>query len=131
MDTEDDEISSTSTSDVEESDNTSVDNNGSNAIHFSERDEVKNVYNLRGFISAVNKNGTYDVTYHDGQWDKNVAAEQLRAITRESKPRRRKVNQTWTMVPVVNSSWEDTAKLNNANVIQGKRRRPNCSVYHV
>lgn len=125
---EDNEISSSSASDVEES----VDNNNGSAIHFSKLDEVKNVHNLRGFISAVNENGTYDVTYKDGQWDKNVAAEQLRAVTRESKStRRRKANQTWTMVPVVNNSWEDTSKLNNANVIQGKRKRPNGSVYHI
>jgi hypothetical protein len=34
---------------------------------------------------------------------------------------------------LVNNSWKDTAKLNNANAIQGKRKRPMvlCTMFEV
>lgn len=91
-------------------------------------DEVRNIHNLRGFISAVNEDdGTFDVTYNDGQWDKHVAPKLLRHVTRVTN--RRKSKQTWSMVPTSKSNWQDTAKLDSSNVIQGKRKRPEGSVY--
>jgi hypothetical protein len=119
-DDDDDEIASTSSdSDVE---------NGSISL-FQPFDEVRNIHNLRGFINAVNKDGTYDVTYNDGQWDKNVAHKLLRPAKREGKPSKRKSSQTWTMVPVMNTTWNDTSKINDANVIEGKRKRADSSAY--
>ena len=103
--------------------------NGSASLQFSLGNDIKNIHNLCGFISAVNKDGTYDVTYKNNQWDRNVAPKLLRAAKSECKPSRRKRNQTWTMVPVVDTSWKDTSIINDNNVVQGKRKRPGGSVY--
>jgi hypothetical protein len=69
-------------------------------------------------ISAVNVDGTHDVTYDNGSWDKNVAPELLKAVMRR-KSTRRKRNPTWTMAPVVNTPWSDASILNDKNLVQG------------
>ena len=40
-------------------------------------DYIRNVHNLRGHVTKVNEDGTYDVEYRDKQWDKNMTESQL------------------------------------------------------
>ncbi len=96
---------------------------------FSALDEIRNIHGLRGFINAVNENGTNDITYYNDAWNRNVGPELLRAATR-SRSTRHKQNSTWTMVHVVNNPWNNTSKLNENNIIQGNHKRPNSSVYN-
>lgn len=40
-------------------------------------DAIKNCRHLRGRVTSVNMDGTYDVVYNNRQWDKNLSFEQL------------------------------------------------------
>jgi len=51
-------------------------------------DAIKNCHNLHGKITEVNVDGTFNVEYNDGQWDKNLSFEQLRKVVPNRKRRR-------------------------------------------
>jgi hypothetical protein len=40
-------------------------------------DKIKNCRNLRGKVTNVNEDGTYDVVYNDGQYDDDMDSKML------------------------------------------------------
>ena len=97
---------------------------GEPSIVFSVGDAVVNCRNLRGTITVVNGNGTYDLEYRDGQWDKGVSGALLRpAPVRQPKRSRSDAKPGYEMVIESPEPWKDTGEVSTEHVLSGKRRR--------
>jgi len=52
--------------------------------NFNVGDKIRNVYNLRGIVTSVNLDGTYDVKYNDNRTDSNVKSRMLKTLPGKS-----------------------------------------------